>query len=131
MEVIDKPALSEAEQQAFFAAMLAATRAAQARQPEIIRCIRLAGIRIRLRFSGAVLHDALIGPLSHLLDHSEDGPVDAVFNIWDSASTRIGVPAPPCPRDHFTDRGDIWGMESERILSAFHWLECSLALMDT
>src|SRR5262249_23268724 len=26
---------------------------------------------------------------------------------------------------------DIWGMESERILSAFHWLECSVALMDT
>jgi hypothetical protein len=131
VEVIDKPALSEAEQQAFFAAMLAATRTAQARQPEIVRCVTVAGIRIRLRFSGAVLHDALIGPLSHLLDDSEDGAADAVFNIWDSASTRVGVPAPPCPRDHFTDRGDIWGMESERILSAFHWLECSVALMDT
>lgn len=131
VEVIDKPALSEAEQQAFFAAMLAATRVAQARQPEIIRCITLAGIRIRLRFCGAALHDALIGPLSHLLDDSLDGPVDAVFNIWDSATTRVGVPAPPCPRDHFTDRGDIWGMESERFLSAFHWLECSVALMDT
>ena len=131
MEVIDKPALSEAEQQAFFVAMLAATRTAQARQPEIARCITVAGARIRLRFGGAALHDALIGPLSHLLDATEDGPVDAVFNIWDSASTRVGVPAPPCPRDHFTDRGDIWGMESERILSAFHWLECSIALMDT
>jgi hypothetical protein len=31
VEVVDKPALSEAEQQAFFAAMLAATRTAQAR----------------------------------------------------------------------------------------------------
>ncbi|HEY4404766.1 MAG TPA: glycosyltransferase [Xanthobacteraceae bacterium] len=131
MEAVDKPALSEAEQQAFFATMLAATRAAQARQPEIIRCITVAGVRIRLRFGGAALHDMLIGPLSHLLDRNEDGPVDAVFNIWDSASTRVGVPAPPCPRGHFTDRGDIWGMESERILSAFHWLECSIALMDT
>ncbi len=131
MDVIDKPALSEAEQHAFFAAMLAATRTAQTRQPDIIRRITVAGIRIRLRFSGAALHDRLIGPLSHLLDSTEDGPVDAVFNIWDSASTRVGVPAPPCPRSHFTDRGDIWGMESERILSAFHWMECSVALMDT
>src|SRR6516164_6069704 len=131
MQVSDKPSLSEGEQHAFFMAMLAATRTAQARQPEIIRCITVAGVRIRLRFSGAALHDALIGPLSHLLDGCEDGPVDATFNIWDSASTGVGAPDPPCPRDRFTDRGDIWGMESERILSAFHWLECSVALIDT
>jgi Glycosyl transferase family 2 len=131
VQVFDKPSLSETEQQKFFLAMLAATRAAQARQPEIMSCITVASIRIRLRFSGTALHDALIGPLSHLLDGRKDGPVDATFNIWDSASTGIGVPDPPCPRDHFTDRGDIWGMESKRILSAFHWLECSLALLDT
>jgi len=131
VEVIDKPALSEAEQHAFFAAMLIATRTAQTRQPDIVRCIKVAGIRIRLRFSGPALHDRLIGPLSHLLDSADDGPVDAVFNIWDSASTRVGVPPPPRLRRQFTDRGDIWGMESERILSAFHWMECSVALMDT
>lgn len=131
MQAIDKPSLSEAEQHAFFMAMLAATRTAQARQPEIIRCITVAGVRIRLRFSGAALYESLIGPLSHLLDSCEDGPIDATFNIWDSASTCVGVPSPPCPRDHFTDRGDIWGMESDRILSAFHWLECSVALLDT
>jgi len=131
MQVFDKPSLGETEQRAFFMAMLAVTRTAQARQPDIIRCITVAGVRIRLRFSGAALHDALIGPLSHLLDGRKDGPVDATFNIWDSASTGVGVPDPPCPRDRFTDRGDIWGMESERILSAFHWLECSVALMDT
>lgn len=131
VQVFDKPALTETEQHAFFKAMLAATRTAQARQPNVIRCISLAGIRIRLRFTGAALHDDLIGPLSHLLDGREDGPVDATLNIWDSASTCVGVPDPPCPRDHFTDRGDIWGMESGRILSAFHWLECSVALMDT
>ena len=131
VQVVDKPSLSEAEQHAFFVAMLAATRTAQARQPEIIRCITVAGVRIRLQFSGTALHEELIGPFSHLLDGRADGPVDATFNIWDSASTCVGVPNPPCPRDHFTDRGDIWGMESERILSAFHWLECSVALMDT
>jgi hypothetical protein len=131
VQVFDKPALTEAEQHAFFMTMLAATRTAQARQPEIVRCITVAGIRIRLRFTGAAVYEDLIGPLSHLLDGREDGSVDATFNIWDSASTCVGVPDPPCPRDHFTDRGDIWGMESGRTLSAFHWLECSVALMDT
>jgi hypothetical protein len=72
-----------------------------------------------------------MGPLAHLIDSTEAGATDVVFNIWDSASTGVGVPAPPCPRSHFTDRGDIWGMESARILSAFHWMECSIALMDT
>lgn len=131
MLVVDRPTLTEAEQQAFFAAMLAATRTAQGRQAEITRNIVVAGVRIRLRFSGAAVHDALIGPLSHLLDEHADTPAEVTFNIWDSASTGVGVPDPPCSRDHFTDRGDIWGMESERILSAFHWLECSVALMDT
>ncbi len=131
MLVHDKPALSEAEQRAFFSSMLAATRSAQARQAEIVRDIVVAGIRIRLRFCGAVSHDALIGPLSHLLDEHGAGPADVTFNIWESASTGVGVPDPPRPREHFTDRGDIWGMESERILSAFHWLECAVALMDT
>ena len=131
MLVVDRPTLTEAEQQAFFAAMLAATRTAQGRQAEITRNIVVAGVRIRLRFSGAAVHDALIGPLLHLLDEHADTPAEVTFNIWDSASTGVGVPDPPCSRDHFTDRGDIWGMESERILSAFHWLECSVALMDT
>ena len=53
MQVVDKPPLSEAEQHAFFNAMLAATRAAQARQPEIIRAISIAGVRIRLRLKDA------------------------------------------------------------------------------
>jgi GT2 family glycosyltransferase len=131
VQAVDKPVLSEAEQHAFYAAMLAATRAAQTSQPDIVRRITVAGVRIRLRFSGAALHDRLIDPLSHLIDGTEAGAADVVCNIWDSASTRVGVPAPPCPRSHFTDRGDIWGMESERILSAFHWMECSIALMDT
>jgi GT2 family glycosyltransferase len=129
VQVHDKPALSEDEQLAFFSSMLAATRTAQARQAEISRCIVVAGIRIRLRFCGAALHDCLIGALSHLIVH-DDGPVDASFNIWDSATTHVGVPDPPSPREHLTDRGDIWGMESERILSAFHWWECSVVLMD-
>jgi hypothetical protein len=131
VQVSDKPSLSEGEQHAFFMAMLGATRTAQARRPGIIRSISVAGVRICLRFNGPAVHEALIGPLSHLIDGCEGGPFDATFNIWDSASTSVGVPDPPCPRDHFTDRGDIWGMESERILSAFHWLECSVALMDT
>jgi len=51
VEAIDRPALSEAEQQAFFVAMLAATRAAQALEPEIIRCIVLAAFAFACGFA--------------------------------------------------------------------------------
>lgn len=37
---------------------------------------------------------------------------------------------PPCTKDCFTDRGDIWGFNSHRIKAAFHWIECSVNLMD-
>ena len=115
MQVHDKPALSEDEQLAFSQACLRQPAPPRRAKRRSSRCIVVAGIRIRLRFCGAALHDALIGALSHLLV-PDDAPVDATFNIWESATTHVGVPDPPCPREHLTDRGDIWGMESDRIL---------------
>lgn len=130
MGPMDAKVLDEAAQQAFFDAVMRATREAQRRLPVIERHIRLAGVRIRLRFAGQAQCDHFIGPLSHLLA-DDAGEADATFHIWDSATAKLGVPPPPCPRSHFTDRGDIWGMESPRFLSAFHWVECGLAVMDT
>lgn len=130
MGPMDAQVLDEGRQQAFFDAVMQATREAERRLPVIERHIRLAGVRIRLRFAGEAQCDHFIGPLSHLLS-DDAGGADATFHIWDSATAKLGVPPPPCPRSHFTDRGDIWGMESPRFLSAFHWVECGLALMDT
>ena len=129
MEPTDAKVLDEDQQQAFFAAVLQATQEAERRVAVVERTIRLAGVRIRLRFAGPALHDHFMAPLSHLLVEDE-GAADAVFHVWDSATSKVDVPPPPCPRSHFTDRGDIWGMESPRFLSAFHWLDCALALMD-
>ena len=52
------------------------------------------------------------------------------LRIWDTQSTGVDIPPPPVRRESFTDRGDIWGLSSRRIRSAFHWIEYSLNLMD-
>ncbi len=52
------------------------------------------------------------------------------LNVWDTESTKIDMPPPPCEWDDFTDRGDIWGFNSKRIKTAFHWSEFSVNLMD-
>jgi hypothetical protein len=40
------------------------------------------------------------------------------------------MPSPPCSRDEFTDRGDLWGFDSARFRAAFHWIEWSVNVMD-
>jgi hypothetical protein len=129
MDSIDMPRVPEAVQQQFFEAMHARARQAQRVQPCFTQDIAIAGMHIRLVFAGEAMRDALWPALAHRATDSGQTP-DAVLNIWDSRSSGIDVPPPPCARSQFTDRGDIWGFESRRILSAFHWLECSLALLD-
>jgi hypothetical protein len=130
MQAFDAPPASEAEQRAFFDAMMHCTGLALAAAAPVTQTIDLAGISIRLIFAGPTLRDALYPALTHLQAPC-DAPAQVTLHIWDSASTRIDVPPPPCEQNQFTDRGDIWGFESTRILTAFHWVECSVALLDT
>ena len=40
---------------------------------------------------------------------------DATICLWDTKSTGVGMLPPPCDRDRFSDRGDLWGFHSRRI----------------
>jgi Glycosyl transferase family 2 len=40
------------------------------------------------------------------------------------------MPPPPCERECFTDRGDIWGFDSARVKTAFHYYDFSVNLLD-
>lgn len=125
----DTPLRSEAEQRSFFTGLLdAATRAQQATGA---RChdLAVAGTIVRLQFAGEAIERLLLPALAHLLV-ADAGQPDAVFHVWDSESSGIDILPPPCPRDCFTDRGDLWGFHSRRIRSAFHWIESSVNVMD-
>ncbi|MDP3175394.1 MAG: glycosyltransferase, partial [Phenylobacterium sp.] len=120
---------SEADQRAFYDAVMDRTRQALAAAGEIERFISVAGVDIRLIFAGPRLDEEFMPAISHL----ERGPIsapDATLYVWDSASTGVEMIPPPCPRTSFTDRGDIWGFSSQVVRSAFHWSEYSVNLLD-
>ncbi|WCT74941.1 glycosyltransferase [Sphingomonas naphthae] len=129
IQSVDLPARSEAEQADFHAAAMAAGQAALERAGAIDHDIAIAGVRIRLRFAGARMVREYLPALAHLLV-ADAGEPDATFLVWDGESTGIAMPPPPVTRAAFTDRGDIWGMESRHFRSAFHWSDYSVCVLD-
>ena len=56
--------------------------------------LEIAGVRLRLRFAGAAVRDALMPPLAHLAVEERAGTEISVL-VFESADS--GVPAPPLP----------------------------------
>jgi glycosyltransferase involved in cell wall biosynthesis len=120
---------TEDEQLAFFTESLELFHRAAGHTGEIRKYYHIAETTVCLIFAG----EALIPFLSPALGHLEtDGVAQPDFSIciWDSHSTGIEMLPPPCNRADFTDRGDIWGFTSKRILTAFHYSEFSVNVMD-
>jgi hypothetical protein len=125
----DTPVRTEAEQRAFHEGAMERALRAEAVSGAEIRHLELAGSRIALSFAGGRLLPHFLPALSHLLVQPVKKP-DLTIHLWDSESTGVEMTPPPCSRDCFTDRGDIWGMSSPRFKSAFHWIEFSVNLLD-
>ncbi len=127
--ISDEPLRSEMEQQAFFAAALERSLDAEARRGVVSCDILIAGSRLRLIFSGESLYREFMPALAHL-EVPATAAANVAIHIWDSESTGVAMVDPICRHECFTRRGDIWGMASERIRSAFHWVEGSVNLLD-
>lgn len=126
MEVQQK---TEAEQQALYEETRQCYLRAAGSAGQIDRYVRLAETTVRLCFAGP----ALVEHFTAALDHAGISPVenpDVELCLWDSESTGIPMPLPPCKRSAFTDRGDIWGFNSTRIRAAFHYSDYSVHLLD-
>jgi len=120
---------TEAEQLSFFEATYERFVRATDAVGEVNRYYRVAGTTVRLRFAG----DRLVPHLAPALEHLQILPVASpglTLCAWDSHSTRIKMLPPPCERESFTDRGDIWGFDSRRIRTAFHFYDYSVNLLD-
>ncbi len=126
---MDKPSKTEAEQLAFFESSYEKFQFARKSAGEVNHFYRVGGTTVCLSFAGNNLVPHLTPALEHLRIEECDSP-DVTFCIWDSLSTITEMTPPPCGWDCFTDRGDIWGFNSKRIKTAFHWIECSVNLMD-
>jgi hypothetical protein len=125
----DLPPRSEAEQLGFFRRVLALAETAEARGDVVVRHVEIAGMVIRFVFAGAELERLLFPALAHREVVAPAEP-ELVLHIWDSASTGVAMCPPPVEQHCFSDRGDIWSFQSQRIRSAFHWSEYSLNLLD-
>lgn len=126
---MERPPKNEAEQLAFFDNTYERFQAARDSAGEVNCFYRVGGTTVCLSFAGDNLVPYLTQALEHLRLEECDSP-DVTFCIWDSVSTETEMVPPPCEWDCFTDRGDIWGFNSRRIKTAFHWIECSVNLMD-
>ena len=122
-------AKTEAEQVAFFDGVHERFAQAVARVGEVHQDFRIAGTVVRLSFAGERLVPYLTRALQHLRIEPVETP-DATFCLWDSVSTRVTMLPPPCDREGFSDRGDLWGFNSRRIKTAFHYHDFSVNLFD-
>lgn len=120
---------TEQEQADFFELVRATTQRAALAVPTRRVALDVAGLRIDLEFIGDALEPLLLPALSHLQVAADSEPV-VTLQLWDGKTSGVAFPPPPCPRDHFTDRGDLWGFTSERYRAAFHWIEYSVNVMD-
>jgi hypothetical protein len=121
--------VTEESQRAFFETNAELfERAAEARG-EIRHTFRIADLSVRLRFAGPSLVGLIVPAFAHVREEI-DGHCDLDVRLWDTASTAIEMPPPPCNRRNFTNRGEIWGFNSRRYLSAFHYGEFSVQTMD-
>jgi len=120
---------TEQEQVAFFESVHERFLEAVERLGEVHRDYRIAGTIVRLSFAG----DGLLPYFTRALEHLRIEPVatpDATFCVWDSVSTGVPMLPPPCDREAFSDRGDLWGFNSRRIKTAFHYHDFSVNLFD-
>ena len=120
---------TEEEQIAFFQECLSRYEAAETNAGHSRHYFQVAGTAVCLCFAGETMVSLLTSALEHLRIPACESP-ELTLYIWDSESTGVQMVPPPCDRHCFTDRGDIWGFNSRRIKTAFHWIENSVNLMD-
>jgi hypothetical protein len=122
-------AKTEAEQVGFFDGVYERFGHALENVGEIHQDYRIAGTTVRLSFAGPRLVPSFTRALEHLRIDPVEAP-QATFCLWDSQSTRVTMLPPPCDREGFSDRGDLWGFNSRRIKTAFHYHDYSVNLFD-
>lgn len=120
---------TEAEQVAFFEATHARFLEARDAAGEVIRDYGVVGTTVRLCFAG----NRMVPLLTRALERLRIPPVpspDLTLCVWDSHSTGVRMAPRPCERESFTDRGDVWGFDSRRVKTAFHYHDFSVNLLD-
>ena len=117
------------EQEFFFGRVYDRFLSAAASVGTVNSYYKICDTSVCLSFAGEELIPHITPALSHLVIPRVEKP-DLTICLWDSTSTKTSMVPPPWKRDRYTYRGDIWGYNSIRIKTAFHWVEFSLNMLD-
>ncbi|BAQ61474.1 hypothetical protein GM3708_1880 [Geminocystis sp. NIES-3708] len=90
---------------------------------------QIAGFNICLNFASSDLISKIIPALYHL-KIDEVSSADLNIYLWDSHSTGVKIPPPPWQRNHLQKRGEIIGLNSDKIYTSFQWGANALSLLD-
>ncbi len=92
-------------------------------------CFEIAGTNLRVHFAGPAMESKLAPGLANPVSELGSHPTCDVY-VWDAESTGVTLPPPARELEDFTGRGNIWGYDSSRYRSAYHWGEGAVSLMD-
>jgi hypothetical protein len=126
---VDRRPRTEAEQLAFFEETSARFEEARRAAGAVALSYDIAGTTVTLSFAGPELVPHLTPAIAHLRVPHAERP-DLTLCLWDTRSTGVKMLPPPCGPEDFTDRGDIWGWDSPRVKTAFHYYDYSVNVLD-
>ena len=90
---------------------------------------QIAGFKICVAFASKALVSLLTPAIAHLKTNSVSDP-DLTICAWDSNSTKTKIPPPPWQGNQLQKRGEIIGLNSDRIHTSFQWGANALTLVD-
>ena len=85
--------------------------------------------KICLSFAGNSLVSAIMPALAHLVISAVNNP-DLTIVLWDSKTTQTPMPPPVWQVNHLQKRGEIWGLNNDRIHTFFQWGANALSILD-
>lgn len=91
---------------AYFESARRAFRRASRDAGELEQRLQIGDVGVKLRFAGPALSAALLPALSPVL-RSGNGPNDFEVELWDEATTGVGIPLPPWNLRDVIARGDV------------------------
>jgi hypothetical protein len=91
---------------AYYESVRRAFRRASSRAGEREQCLEIGDVRVKLRFAGPGLSAVLLPAFSPVLS-SGGGPNDFQVELWDEATTGVGIPPPPWSLRDVITRGDV------------------------
>lgn len=99
---------------AYFESVRRAFSRARLDAGELNRRLQIGDVRFELRFAGHELAAAVLPAFSPLLS-SGSGPKDFEVELWDEATTGVGIPEPPWSLRGVIARGDVPTLSGGRI----------------